>query len=208
MKFFNYLYFYFKLKTTSLFCKGILKARIKKGVQVEQKKPSKLILGYGDGMIARFAWTGFNLNLLQNSKLILNGHSQIGFGSSLSIEKNGVFEIGDQTYISAGATIRIAKKITIGDYCAISWNVTMMDSDFHEYTYENGITSQSTKEVHIGNNVWIGNNVIILKGVHIGDNAIIAAGSVVTKDVPAATIVGGNPAKILKENVYPINPGF
>ena len=53
----------------------------------------------------------------------------------------------------------------------------------------------------IGSHVWIGCNVLILKGVTVGDGAVIAAGSVVTKDVPAASLVGGNPARILKENV-------
>jgi acetyltransferase-like isoleucine patch superfamily enzyme len=191
-----------------LHCKGLLKARVKKGVEVHLNKPSKLTLGYGDGMIARFAWTGFNLNLMHNAKIILNGDSQIGFGSALSIDKNGIFEIGDQSYISAGATIRVAQRISIGNYCAISWNVTIMDSDFHRYQQADGTLSKSTREVIIGNNVWIGNNVIILKGVHIGNNAIIAAGSVVTKDVPPSTIVGGNPAQTIKANITPINPGF
>ena len=55
------------------------------------------------------------------------------------------------------------------------------------------------KPVHIGNNVWIGGNVTVLPGVNIGDNAVIAAGAVVTKDVPANCVVGGVPAKIIKE---------
>jgi len=208
MKFINSIYFYFKLKTRVIHCKGLLKPRIRKGVIIQQKRPSQLILGYGDGMIARFAWSGFNLNLMHNAQIILNGKSQIGFGSALSIDKNGIFEIGDQTYISAGATIRVAQKISIGNHCAISWNVTIMDSDFHHYQQANQELSHATKEVIIGNNVWIGNNVIILKGVHIGDNAIVAAGSVVTKDVLASSIVGGNPAKLIKNGIKPINLSF
>ena len=58
--------------------------------------------------------------------------------------------------------------------------------------------SLPTKGVEIGNDVWIGTRVIILPGVKIGDSSIIGAGAVVTKDVPSYTIVGGNPAKILK----------
>ena len=53
-------------------------------------------------------------------------------------------------------------------------------------------------EVHIGNTVWIGGNCTILPGVTIGDNAVVAAGSVVTKDVPANAVVAGNPARVIK----------
>jgi len=83
-----------------------------------------------------------------------------------------------------------------------------MDSDFHEYALADGTIPLKTKEVIIGNNVWIGNNVLILKGVSIGDNAIIAAGSVVTKNVPEGSVVAGNPAKMIKSGVKPINPKF
>lgn len=79
-----------------------------------------------------------------------------------------------------------------------------MDSDFHDYYIDDKLV-ENTKEISIGDNVWIGNNVIILKGVNIGDNSIIAAGSIVNKDVSPNTIVGGNPIKILKSNATPIN---
>ena len=55
------------------------------------------------------------------------------------------------------------------------------------------------RKVVIGNNVWIGAGVNIMPGVHIGDNAVIAGGAVVTRDVPANTVVGGNPAKVIKQ---------
>ena len=61
---------------------------------------------------------------------------------------------------------------------------------------------KSIQNIKIGNHVWIGQNAAILKGVTIGDGAIVAANAVVTKDVPAHCAVGGNPAKVIKENVY------
>jgi acetyltransferase-like isoleucine patch superfamily enzyme len=60
---------------------------------------------------------------------------------------------------------------------------------------------QSTKEISIGNKVWIGSNVRILKGVTIGDGSVVASGSIVTKNVPSKTLVGGTPAKIIKEKI-------
>ena len=72
------------------------------------------------------------------------------------------------------------------------------DSDTHTILNSNHI---KTQPVYIGKNVWIGLGSIILKGVTIGDGAIIAAGSVVTKDVPSNCLVGGNPAKVIKDYI-------
>ena len=82
----------------------------------------------------------------------------------------------------------------------ISDDVRIQDSDNHNIVI-NGIEKESTKPIIIGDRVWVGKNVLILKGVTIGDGAIIAAGSVVVKDVPSKTLVAGNPAKVIKENV-------
>ena len=73
-----------------------------------------------------------------------------------------------------------------------------MDRDYHKINAD----SENTSPVNIGNHCWIGCNSIVLKGVSIGDGAVVAAGSVVTKDVPPGALIGGNPAKIIRENVY------
>lgn len=73
-----------------------------------------------------------------------------------------------------------------------------MDSDAHEGLWAG---YEKTKPIKIGNHVWIGTRVTILKGVTVGDNAIIAAGAVVTHDVPANSIVAGVPAKVINSNV-------
>lgn len=68
-------------------------------------------------------------------------------------------------------------------------------TDNHDLTCRNVLRC---KHVVIGNNVWIGAEVKIMPGVHVGDNAVLAGGSVVTKDIPAGAIVGGNPAKVIR----------
>lgn len=73
---------------------------------------------------------------------------------------------------------------------------TIMDSDAHYLEGDN-----HTNPIHIGNHVWIGSRVTILNNVTIGDGAVIAANSVVTGDVKAHTLVGGCPAKVIRENV-------
>lgn len=194
----------FFLKSKAITIRGKSKIRLKKGAQYIAHNNGSLVIGYGDGATATFEYSGSNLELLEKSKLIINGNTRVGYNSSIRLEKNAQLIIGDNTYISAKALIRVAKSIKIGNNCAISWNVTIMDSDFHDYKV-NKILQENTKEVIIEDNVWIGNNVIILKGVHIGKNAIVAAGSVVTRDIEPFSAVGGNPAKKIKSNVDPVN---
>jgi acetyltransferase-like isoleucine patch superfamily enzyme len=194
----------FFFKSNAITVKGRSKIRLKKHARLEVNNNGSFVIGYGDGTTATFKYSGSNLELLENSKLIVNGNACVGYNSSIRVEENAQLIIGNNTYISSSAFIRSAKSIEIGNNCAISWNVTIMDSDFHDYKV-NGIIQENTKEVIIEDNVWIGNNVIVLKGVHIGKNAIVAAGSVVTKDVDPFSAVGGNPAKRIKSNVNPIN---
>lgn len=105
--------------------------------------------------------------------------------------------IGQGTNIGDRTEIHVGTSISIGRDCAISWDVCILDRDYHEFNGHGEIK----KEIVIGDKVWIGCRSTILKGVTIGKGAVIAAGSIVTKDVPANCCVGGNPAKVIKENV-------
>ena len=111
--------------------------------------------------------------------------------------KKASLVIGDGVAIGDRTEIHCADSITIGKDTIIAWDCCIMDRDYHKLDSKTEITCP----VKIGNNVWIGCNVIVLKGVTIGDGAVVAAGAVVTKDVPAGALVGGNPAKIIKEKV-------
>jgi acetyltransferase-like isoleucine patch superfamily enzyme len=106
-------------------------------------------------------------------------------------------KIGNNTSIGDRTEIHCGKEIIIGNNCNISWDVVIMDRDYHKLNSQEHIY----KSVHIGNEVWIGCRSIILKGVKIGDGAVVAAGSIVTKDVPSRCLVAGNPAKVIKTNV-------
>jgi len=135
-------------------------------------------------------------------------------GVSFSIGVKGHCKIGDYTLLN-GALVMAEESIEIGSYCLISWNVGIADSDFHPLEpalrridamaispYSNPRPERpeiSTRPVKIGDNVWIGMNAVILKGVTIGDNSVVAAGSVVSKSIPANVVVAGNPAVIVKE---------
>lgn len=131
---------------------------------------------------------GDNIRIFPFVKISVCGNG--GQKAHLSIGND--VSIGDRTEIHCG------DEIIIGDNTLISWNCCIMDRDYHKFCS----ISEKHSPVYIGNKVWIGHDVIINKGVRIGDGSVIASGSVVTKDVPSYVCVGGNPAKIIKENIY------
>jgi acetyltransferase-like isoleucine patch superfamily enzyme len=132
--------------------------------------------------------------------------------SALHFDRNGaIITIGSNSFIGKSNLVA-SKKIWIGDRVLISWGVTIVDHNSHSIVYSqrssdvadwrNGSKDWSNvvcESVTIADKAWIGFNSIILKGVTIGEGAVVGAGSVVTKDVPPWTIVGGNPAKIIRE---------
>lgn len=117
--------------------------------------------------------------------------------SAWGTDQASKIEIGSNTHIGDRTEIHAGQAVVIGSGCDISWNCTIMDRDYHKLDSEKEIY----KPVIIGDDVWIGCGAIILKGANIGEGAVVAAGSVVTKDVPKFSLVGGNPAKVIKENV-------
>ena len=136
------------------------------------------------------------LRMDENSTLDVKGKFSFMYGADVILFSNAYMSLGVNSFINSDCKIRCHKEITIGDDCAISHDFTIMDSDAHML---NGV--RKTAAVHIGNHVWIGTRVTVLSGVTIGDGAVIAAGSLVTQDVEPGVLVGGVPARVIKENV-------
>jgi acetyltransferase-like isoleucine patch superfamily enzyme len=125
-------------------------------------------------------------------------------------ERERVFiKIGKRTFMNG--TIIAAQEVTIGNDVLISWGVTIVDHNSHSIAFSERArdvqdwrlgkkdwSNVKIAPVSISDKTWIGFNAIILKGVSIGEGAIIGAGSVVTKDVPAWTVAAGNPARIIR----------
>jgi len=138
-----------------------------------------------------------DLTIYENGTLEIRGDMKIYTGCSVDICSGATLSLGSGG-ISNGARIVVFDKIIIGHNVGISENVTFRDSDNHCII---GSTKPVTSPIIIGDNVWIGINATILKGVTVGEGAVIAANSLVNKDVPPHVLVGGVPAKILKENI-------
>lgn len=112
---------------------------------------------------------------------------------------DAILNIGDDVGISGGGIVA-AKEVIIGNNVLMGANVFITDTDFHPLASSNRRYSHEKikiSPVRIGNNVFIGMDSIILKGVSIGDNSIVGAGSVVTHNIPENSIAAGNPAKII-----------
>lgn len=133
----------------------------------------------------------------KNSTFNVRGPYSIWYGGDIKIFDNATLTLGSG-YCNINCMIRCNQEITLGDHVFIAHNVTIMDSDFHHIESPEHVM---TKPVHILDNVWIGNGATILKGVTIGEGSIVAAKSVVTHDVPPRSIVAGNPARVIKENI-------
>lgn len=152
----------------------------------------------------RNATTGSLVMCRKKPSLHIKGNLNIGNGTKIWSKVNrtrlAVFEgadllIGEDSFIN-GARIAAKTKISIGDNVHIAPEVVIMDSDFHD---KKDLSNEgASSAITIRNNVWIATRVTILKGVEIGEGAVVAAGSVVTKNVIPYTLVGGVPAKFIK----------
>ncbi|EGQ8488587.1 sugar O-acetyltransferase [Vibrio alginolyticus] len=123
----------------------------------------------------------------------LNGNFFCDYGYNI--------EVGKNFYMNTNGVILDCGKVIIGDYVMIGPNVTLCTAGHPidaatRYTYE-----EFAKPICIADKVWIGANVVVLPGVSIGFGAVVGAGSVVTQDVPKNTVVVGNPARVVKENI-------
>jgi len=109
---------------------------------------------------------------------------------------DGHLEIGDDTFINYGTSIVASNHVRIGKGCLLGTHVIVMDCDFHRV--EDKSWDTNGRPIEIEDRVWIGNRAMVLKGVRVGHDAVVAAGAVVTHDVPPRTIVAGVPARVIR----------
>ena len=183
------------------------------GIQIQDdwhtgKIPLNISVGENTVIDSSFCFKNFFSVLPMGLKV---GKNVTFWRTSLAAEENAMIEIGDFCFI-ANASLVCSNKITIGNYVFIAGGVTIADSDFHPLDPAARLADTialspignrkkrpaiKTLPVTIEDDVWIGFNATILKGVHIGKGAIIQPGSLVMENVEAGNIVSGNPAKTI-----------
>ncbi|TFZ52104.1 acyltransferase [Serratia proteamaculans] len=132
-------------------------------------------------------------------KLISRGSLSFGRGCRVDINEGAELSCNGG-YIGPENTFIVYNGIDIGEGCNISWGCQFLDDDFHILNYEN--KKIRGKKIHIGNFVWIGCNVSVLKGSHIASGCVVAANSVVSGEfLEEKCLIAGNPAKIVKRNI-------
>lgn len=170
--------------TSGVICEG--RIRLRGSPIIDLVRGASVVLG--DNVTLNSRNEGYHLNMHNPVKLMAD-------------MPGAVIEIGADTRIH-GVCIHAYLSVRIGRGCLIAANTQIFDGSGHDLALgspESRIhTRGSAKPVRIGDHVWVGANVLILPGVTIGDGSVIAAGSVVTSDVPANSLVGGNPARVLK----------
>lgn len=126
-------------------------------------------------------------------------------GENIIMEPNIRFDygynthVGENFYANFDCTILDVCKVHIGKNCMLAPGVQIYTATHPLHPVERNSGKEYGKPITIGNNVWIGGSAVVNPGVNIGDNVVIASGSVVTKNIPDNVVVGGNPAKIIKE---------
>lgn len=114
-------------------------------------------------------------------------------------EPGGRLEIGQRTLVNFGSSLVATQLVRIGERCHIGPYTMMLDNAFHRIEPERRLERPPSKPIIIEDNVWIGARVILMPGVTVGQDSCVGAGSIVTSDVPARTLVAGVPARVIRE---------
>jgi acetyltransferase-like isoleucine patch superfamily enzyme len=161
-------------------------------------RPGTVLLGFGsngafDFKRARSVWqiTG---------DVIFQGPARLGNGFKLTA--SGQVTFGPDFILSAESQIVCRDRVSFGKGCLVSWDVLILDSDFHPIVYEDGTESVLHAPIVLGDRIWIGARSTILKGVELGDDVIVAAGAMVTSpEHTHKVLLAGNPARVLRTGV-------
>ena len=173
---------------------------VSRKVKIKTQKNSRIIIAKKKLIVIGLEYDSttekVHLVLSENSKLEFLGSANIKKGVQITLGENASLQIGDQTFINERSKIIIYNKCYIGSNCAISWDVTITDSDVHTVNWNKPIG-----EVFIGNHVWIGFGSSIIKDSFISDGCIVAAHSLVKNKFSTKSLIAGIPATVKSNNI-------
>ena len=169
-------------------------------VNCEKKYPGMIRIGYKK--VGIFDRTTSRTVFEIKGNIEFMGSAFLGLGSKISVQEGATLELGNNFIITAQSTIICGHHISFGQNCLLSWDITIMDTDFHKILDKDYKVINNPKEIIIGDRVWIGFGSKILKGSIIGDNNVIAANSLINSIFSSEnSVIGGNPSRILREDI-------
>jgi acetyltransferase-like isoleucine patch superfamily enzyme len=167
-------------------------AAVRQGAKARWVLRGAKTLGKGAHVLGRPTVDATDLHVGEHFK-IWSGHRQT------LVSGWGRITFGDRCFVNCGTVVISTSGIEVGDDVALANEVMLVDSDSH------GVEGRPFREapIRIGNGSWLGNRAMVLPGVTIGERVLVAAGAVVTRDVPDAVLVAGNPARVVRALTYP-----
>jgi len=185
------LYYSIRFKFPFFISRGSI-ISIKKGAKITLDKKARLFVGFNT-----VNNQGAVLQLEKRSEFIIKGSVSIFPGAKIVIMENACLTIGGGTFLNEGGRIQCRKQINIGNDCAFSWGVLIIDSDFHGI-YMNKQTINHDIAVEIADRVWLGAKSTIQKGVKIESDVIIGSHSLVLKGCyQSGAVYAGSPASYI-----------
>jgi len=173
---------------------------VKHARNLHMSSGSRLSLGIRPYGFAR----GNDRGLLRlRGDLTIRGQVTMASGCRIDVGPGASLTIGNGSYLSPYVRVIASLPMTIGERCAIGWDVQILDDDFHDFVGDPLAPARSSHApVQVGNDVWIGSHARLYKGVSIADGCVVAGSAVVTKSIVTPhALVAGNPARVVRENV-------
>ena len=178
---------------------GAPRTRVRRGVRLTKERGA--VLEVGEYLDLGYTWQRgrsypSQMVIRRGGQVRVEGTFVLGTDFRVWVDDGAVLTLGTGGGANYGLQLFCSNAITIGRDCFIGFGVSMRDSDDHWITGGSG-----PGPIVIGDHVWIASGACVMPGVTIGDGAVVAAGAVVTKDVPPRTLVGGVPAKVIRRDV-------
>lgn len=200
---FNFHYFRFStaIKLPVLLTPNVKMTVLKGKVELPMEGLKTGLIRIGDPMLGIFK-KGEKVIWQNSGKVVFRGRTHFGQGCSISVNEEGVLDLGGNFLCTGSSHFVVSKSLAFGADCLVAWQCLFMDTDFHKILNKDGIQTNENRPINIGDHVWVGCRSTILKGVSIPAGCVIAEGSNVVSSLTIQnSIIGGNPAKIIKEDI-------
>lgn len=173
--------------------------RVSRLASIEVDPGSRLVIGSGGTrQIFDADRTRAALVIARKARLsVQGGQVRLSWGTKVRLSPSARLELGGGSFLNAGCLVFAATSVTLGERCNVAWGVTIMDTDFHVADPDR----PRMAPVHIGDDVWLGADVLVLQGSTIGSGSVVGARSVVRGRVPERSLAVGQPAEVVRSNV-------